>query len=352
LVVVENGTPQPVLAIDLGGTQIRAALVAPDLTLSARRAIPTGAAEGPEKVIARLCGLAAQVLEQATSAGQPPPLGVGISAPGALDPWRGVMVGPPNLPGWVELPLLERVEPALALPTFLERDTNVAMMAEWRHGSAMGARDAIYITVSTGLGGAIVAGGFPIQGLDDTAGEIGHLTIDPDGPLCGDGMPGHAEAIGSGAAIARAGRSLLERGEAPILAKLTASGRPVDAAAVAAAADAGDLACQAVYDRASEALGALCASLVMTLNPEVIVIGGSIAEHHPVLLDLVRREIDLRAWPGPARRVRIVAPRFAEDVSLVGLLPIVNERINDPAYRRTPPQVAGIGGAAASMEEP
>ena len=337
------------LAIDLGGTQIRAAYVAPDLTLSARHAVPTRASDGPAVTIGRLCDLAADVLEATTAGGHPEPIGIGISAPGSLDPWRGVLVGPPNLPGWVDVPLADPVELALGRPTFLERDTNVAMMAEWRFGSAIGLRDAIYVTVSTGLGGGIVAGGSPIPGPDNTAGEIGHLTIDLDGPPCGDGMPGHAEAIGSGAAIARAGRSLLERHEAPVLAELAADGRPVDAALVAAAADAGDAACRAVMDRAFEAVGALCASLVMTLNPEMIVIGGSIADRRPELLGVVRAQIDRLAWPAAARRVRVVPPRFTDDVSLIGSLPIVNERMNDPAYRR-PPQ-GGSGVPAGSMEE-
>jgi len=347
---VDAPAAQPVLAIDLGGTQIRAAHVAPDLTLSARLAVPTDAQDGPEAVIQRICGLAGEVRELSAALGLPPVGGAGISSPGPLDPWRGIVVSPPNLPGWVEIPLADRVEQALALPTLLERDTNVAMMAEWRFGAARNADDAIYITISTGIGGGIIARGEPLQGSDNTAGEVGHLTIDLDGPLCGDGMPGHAEAIGSGTAIARDGRLLLERGEAPILAKLAATMEVVDAALVAQAADAGDLACQAVYERAYVAVGALCASLVMTLNPQVIVLGGSIASHRPRLFEVARHEIDRRAFPGPARRVRLAPARFGDDVSLIGCLPIVNERLDDPAYRRSS---AGetLAAGATRMEE-
>ena len=348
---MDEGAAPPILAIDLGGTQIRAAHLAPDLTVSVRRAVPTQGDDGPDTVIDRMCDLSAQVLDDARRAGLPAPAGIGISSPGPLDPWRGIVVLPPNLPGWVDVPLVERFERALTLPTFLERDTNVALMAEWRYGAARGAEHAIYITISTGIGGGIVANGRPLQGPDNTAGEIGHTTVELDGPLCGDGMPGHVEAIGSGTAIARDGRSLLERGEAPILAQLAASGRRVDAALVGAAADAGDAACRAIYDRAYVAIGALCASLVMSLNPEVIVIGGSIAEHRPELLEVARREIDRRAFPGPARRVRLVPPRFTDDVSLIGSLPIVAERMGDPAYRRASPQ-GSAGAATTSLEEP
>jgi glucokinase len=361
---VDAGAPQPVLAIDLGGTQIRAAHVAPDLTISLRRAVPTNGVEGPDAVIGRICSTTADVLAEVKRAGLAEPSGIGISSPGPLDPWRGVVALPPNLPGWVDIPLADRVQSQLGLPTFLERDTNVAMMAEWRYGSARNADDAIYITVSTGIGGGIIARGEPLQGPDNTAGEVGHITIDLDGPLCGDGMQGHAEAIGSGTAIARDGRLLVERGESPILAGLAAGGRDVDAALVAAAAEAGDEACRAIYERAYVAVGVLCASLVNALNPQVIVIGGSIAEHHPELREVARREVDNRAFPGPARRVRITSPRFTDDVSLIGSLPLVNERMNDPAYRRDSNQadaaatVADVSqsfervGGPSQLEEP
>ena len=222
----------------------------------------------------------------------------------------------------------------LDLPAFLERDTNVAMMAEWRYGAARDARDAVYVTVSTGVGGGIIANGRPLIGLDGSAGEIGHLTVELDGPDCGDGSPGHVEAIGSGTAIAREGRALLAAGAAPQLAALTGDPAEVTAELVGRAADAGDAACQAVLDRAWMAIGAMCAGLVNVLNPEVIVLGGSIALHRPDLKDAVRREIDRRAFPLPARRVRVELAQHGDDVSLIGLLPIVNDRLQDPAYAK------------------
>lgn len=322
-----------ILAIDLGGTQIRAAHVSPDLTVSCRRAVETRDEEGVEAVIDRICAAARAVLEDARRADLPEPVGIGISSPGPLDPWTGVVVAPPNLAGWRDIPLTSRVEDALGLPTFLERDTNAAVMSEWRYGAAKGADDVIYVTVSTGIGGGIVVDGRPLIGKDGTAGEIGHITVDIDGPLCGDGQPGHAEAIGAGASIAREGRALLARGEAPGLAALAADAE-VDAELVARAADEGDAACQRVLDRAWVAIGAMCAGLVNTLNPEVIVLGGSIGCNRPELPSVIRSEIDRRAFPTPARRVRLEMTKFADDVSLIGLLPIVNERMADPAYAK------------------
>jgi glucokinase len=334
--LVDEAAGQPILAIDLGGTQIRAAYVTPDLHLSSRRAIETNDQEGVDAVVDRICTLAAEARADARATGLPAPAGLGISSPGPLDPWRGVVVAPPNLAGWHDVPLVERVEAVLDLPTFLERDTNVAVMAEWRHGAAREAHNVIYITVSTGIGGGIVVDDRPLIGPDGTAGEVGHVTVELDGPLCGDGSPGHAEAIGSGTAIAREGRALLEQDRAPRLAAIFAASGADELGAehVARAADEGDAACQAVLDRAWVAIGALCSSLVNLLNPEVIVIGGSIAVHRPELFDVVRREIGRRSFATPARRVRVVPAEHGDDVSLIGLLPIVNERLHDPAYRR------------------
>ncbi|HEY7332432.1 MAG TPA: ROK family protein [Candidatus Limnocylindria bacterium] len=340
---MDEAAEQPILAIDLGGTRIRAAYVSPDLDVACRRAVDTRDGDGVEAVVDRICRLAVDTRDDAGRAGLPDAIGVGISSPGPLDPWRGVVVAPPNLAGWRDVPLAAAVAEATGLPTFLERDTNVAVMAEWRHGAGRGARHVIYVTVSTGIGGGIVIDGRPLIGLDGTAGEIGHITVELDGPLCGDGAPGHAEAIGSGTAIGREGRALLAAGTAPILARLAAEaaaapGAPVDpedlvdAALVARAADEGDAACQAILARAWTAVGAMCASLVNVFNPEVIVVGGAIAVHRPELLGVVRDEIDRRAFATPARRVRVVLSEHRDDVSLIGSLPIVNERLHDPAY--------------------
>jgi glucokinase len=328
---VDEAAEQPILAIDLGGTRIRAAYVSPTLTVSCRLVVETLDHEGVAAVVERLNRLATAALAQARNQRLPEPIGVGISSPGPLDPWRGVVVAPPNLAGWRDVPLTASVESVVGLPAFLERDTNVAVMAEWRHGAARGASTVVYVTVSTGVGGGIVVDGRPLTGLDGTAGEIGHLTVELEGPPCGDSSPGHVEALGSGTAIAREGRRLLAGGAA---ASEPDGDDVVDAELVARAADQGDAACQAVLARAWTAIGAMCAGLVNVFNPEVIVVGGAIAVHRPELFGVIRDEIALRAFATPARRVRVVLAEHGDDVSLIGSLPIVNERHGDPAYRR------------------
>ena len=329
---VDRLIERPVLAVDLGGTQIRAALITPDRSVHFRHAEPTRDEEGVAVVIDRICAVVAKVRDEAAEAGLPAPIGAGIAAPGPLDPHRGVVLNPPNLRGWDEVPLADLVGRRVELPTILERDTNVAVMAEWRYGAARGTSDAVYVTVSTGIGGGIVSGGRPLTGRDGLAGEVGHLVVDIDGPVCGCGGIGHVEAIASGTAIEREARALLVEGRAPGLARLVADRTTVDTALVGRAAADGDAEADALLMRAWVAIGALCASLVNLLDPEVIVIGGGIAEHQPRLFDVARRELDRRVLPALAGRTRIVPAALGGDVSLVGLLPIVNDRIGDPAH--------------------
>jgi len=333
LAVVESAAERPVLAVDLGGTQIRAALITPDLVVHARRAVLTESEEGIDAVLGRIADLAAAVRADAAGAGLPSPIGISISSPGPLDPWNGVVVLAPNLVGWRDVVVAPRIAEALGLPAFLEKDTNVAIMGEWRYGAARGTRDAVYITVSTGIGGAIISDSRPIIGRHGGAGEVGHVTVELDGPVCGCGGVGHVEAIASGAGIARLARELLDGGasDSP-LARLADEGTEIDAALVAKAAQEGDEGCIALLERAWVAIGALCASLANLLDPEVIVIGGSIAEHHPHLFDVIGREMQRRAFPMLLERVRIVPAALGADVSLIGGLPIVNDRLDDPAY--------------------
>ncbi|MCV0404255.1 MAG: ROK family protein [Chloroflexi bacterium] len=321
-----------VLAIDLGGTQIRAALITPDQVVHARRAVPTADEEGVTAVVGRICELAAAVRDEARREGLPEPTAIGISAPGPLDPWRGVVVAPPNLAGWHDVPLARTVGDALELPTFLDRDTNVAVRAEWLFGAARGAGTAIYITVSTGIGGGFIIDGHPVLGPDGIAGEVGHIVADLDGPRCGCGRTGHIEAIASGTALAREASLLVDREPAGRLASLVTGDEEVDAELLARAADDGDASAADILAHAWTALGAVCASLVNILNPDVIVIGGSIAEHRPALFDAVRHQIDRLAFDVPASRVRVAPAELKDDVSLIGLPPIVAERWSDPAF--------------------
>lgn len=204
-----------VLALDLGGTQIRAAVVRADGSRIGRAASATPVSSGPAAIVAACISTLQQARDAARiedAAAVVRLVGVGISAPGPIDPWRGIAVEPANLgPNFPGTDLAGPISAALNLPTLLEHDTKVAILGERAFGAGRGVDDLLYITISTGLGGAVISGGRLYTGPDDTGIEIGHAPITLDGPRCTCGGIGHLEAHASGVALARTGRGCCER---------------------------------------------------------------------------------------------------------------------------------------------
>jgi glucokinase len=320
----------PVLALDLGASRIRAAVVAPDGRVLVRREGRTPGPDGPDAVISACI----HHLREARAAAGPDVAatlaGVGLSAPGPVDPRAGTLVEPPNIgPGFVDVPFAGPIGAALGLPAALERDTNVAALAELSFGAARGCRDFLYLTVSTGFGGAIVIGGRLHGGPDGVAGELGHLTVDLDGPPCGCGGRGHIEAICSGSGIARLATEAALAGRSTTLAARLAARvpDPLEGRDVAEAADAGDAEATAILERARAAFAALVVGLVNALAPERIVVGGGLAEGQGErLLGPAREAVRTTAFRIPRERVRIVAAALGDDVGLVGAVPLLGLR--------------------------
>jgi glucokinase len=322
-----------VLALDLGATQIRAAAVTSDGAVHERRQTATATWHGPEAVVTaciRTLESVRSAFQEAEPAVAGRLIGIGIAAPGPVDPFRGVVVDPPNMgPGFRDIPLAERVAASLGLPTVLDRDTQVAAMAEAAHGAARGCSDFLYITVSTGIGGAIVSGGHLLRGPDGAAGELGHVLIDREGPRCGCGARGHLEAIAAGVAIAGAARAAVARGESPSLAALISEHGPAFGARhVAAAEEAGDAAAAAIMADARDAFAQGCVSLVDTFNPERIVVGGSLARGQgDRWLNPAREVVRRYAFRVAGQRVSIVPAELGDDVGLVGGYQLVRSRL-------------------------
>lgn len=234
---------------------------------------------------------------------------VGVAAPGPLDHRTGVVHEAPNLSGFRDVPLAADLRRLLGVPVFVDRDTVVAAIAESLSGAARGASDFVYVTISTGIGGAIVIEGKLVRGVAGTAGEIGHWPVDLDGPRCGCGAAGCIESVASGSAIARAFGA-------------------ESAGATFTAARGGDERARAVLDRAARALGDLAVGTVNLLNPALIVVGGGVAENEPeFVLGAMREAVGRRAFAVPARAVRIVPAALGDDVGLVGALLVARERL-------------------------
>ena len=326
-----------VLGLDIGGTQIRAAAVLSDGSRLGRIALPTPVGVGPraEGDIYSACErLLRDVLGQLPAPVRGRVVGVGISSVGPVDPWRGVVVDPPNVPALRDSPLADELEARLGLPAYLERDTNVAALAEHWLGAARGCADFLYVTVSTGLGGAIFHEDRLVLGPDGTAGELGHVTLVlGDGPECGCGGTGHLEGIASGSGLARQAQSRLAASASDFLAE-RAGRAPLTGRDVAEGEQAGDAVCAALMERARGAFALACVGWVNAFNPQKIVVGGTLAERQGERwLKPARAAVESSALAVPARRVRIVPAELGEDVGLVGAWPLVVGRHGDPAWR-------------------
>jgi glucokinase len=327
---------RPVLALDVGGTQIRAAVVIHDGTRIARAQDSTPVAKGPGAVLRACAAALKKARDQVPAETRDRIVGVGISSPGPLDPWRGVVLQTPNMgPEFTDVPIVAEIGAALGLPAFLERDTNVAALGEMAFGAARGCADFIYLTVSTGVGGAIVSEGRIFHGPDGTAGELGHTPVSMEG-ICGCGAVGHLEAFIGGAAMARVARQVVADGATGYLAECAAKEGldAIEARDIAEGEDAGDAACHAIMERGRRAFAVACVGFVDGLNPSRIVVGGSISDAQGErLLGPARAEVAATAFRTPRSRVQIVHAELGADVGLAGCHPLVIARLGDPAWR-------------------
>ncbi len=311
---------QFIIGIDLGGTKISTALVDDNGAIRALdyRETHASAAEGPPPVIERMLDAARRVMAD----GKVKPTqvkAVGVGAPGPLDIEAGILISPPNLPGWSRVPLKALIEDGLGIPTFLENDANAAGLGEYRFGAGRGTRHMVYVTVSTGIGGGLILDGKLYHGSSGAAGEIGHTTVKLDGPPCNCGNWGCLEALASGTAIAREGRERVARGVPTLIAEL-AGGDPgrITAKLVADAAGRGDAVARQILAEAMEYLGIGIANLINLFDPELVVIGGGLTNIGERLFESVRRVVAERAYVAKAHPVRIVPAELGDNVGVLG----------------------------------
>jgi len=323
-----------VLGLDLGGTQIRAAAILPGGERLVRRAVATPLTAGPEAIYAACADLLHGVSDELPADVRNRLLAVGISSMGPVDPWRGLVVDPPNVVALRDAPLADEMEERVGLPAYLERDTNVAALAEHWLGAARGCRDFLYVTVSTGLGGSIYRDGGLLLGPDGTAGEIGHVPLLPGvGPLCGCGGIGHLEAISSGSGLANQARAELAAGGSEFLSSRATAGA-ITGRDVAEGELAGDAVCTLLMERARRAFAIACVGWVNAFNPELIVVGGTVAASQGERwLAPAREAVSATGFAAPANRVRIVPAELGNDGGLVGARTLVEGRFGDLTWR-------------------
>ena len=311
-----------VVAIDLGGTNLRAAVVATDGAISHHRSIPTDSEQGPENIVGRLVGL---IDEVATAAGLGPDAPTGVAVPGPLDPHRGIVYFMPNLKGWRDFPLGDALRSRTARPIRLGNDGNCAALGEARFGAGVGVDDLIYFALGTGVGGGIISGGRLIDGPHGLSGEVGHVVVALDGPRCHCGSIGCLEAYVAGWAISRDAELVATTTDGERL-RLVAAGDPLNATLVAAAAAAGDPAALAILERAGRALGAAIGALVNLFNPALVVVGGGVGTIGEALLAPARRGLADHSFPTARARMDLVSSVLGDDTALLGAAALAFDR--------------------------
>jgi glucokinase len=304
-----------VIAVDLGGTQIRVGLSNLEGNFLRRMACPTEASQGQEAVLRRLV---ARIQEVRQGFPDEDLVGVGIGSPGPVDALAGLIISPPNLPGWEQVPLRDLVEQRTSLPVRLANDANAAALGEWAFGKGRGRQNVVYVTISTGVGGGVITEGRLLLGHRGLAAEVGHMTLQPDGPRCNCGNYGCWEALASGTAIAREGAEVVRAGRSPLLAEMCENEPDrVDARMVGEAAEQGDSEARKIIELAGYYSGIGVANLIHLYSPEIVLIGGGVARQGPLLLDPLRQVVLERVMP-PYRGVPIEPAALEADVGLLG----------------------------------
>jgi glucokinase len=297
-----------VIGIDLGATKIRLGLVSPQDDITAARQIPTSAHEGVGAVVERI---ATEISELAQALpGDARIAAVGICSPGPVDHVSGMLLDPPNLQGLHHTPLRDLLAARCGLPVVIEHDAKAAALGDFYFGAGKGARDMIFVVVGTGVGCAMIFDGRLFRGGHNTAGEVGHTTIDYQGELCHCGSRGCAETFMSGPSLARRYQRLLAAANRPLV-ELTGGD-------VARAASEGDRLALRVMQEAGRALGAAVATLAMITDVDLYVIGGSVAKAGDLLLAPAREAAPHYSFASVASRIRILPTALHDDGPLLG----------------------------------
>jgi glucokinase len=311
-----------VVGVDLGGTQIRALRTDLEGNKIQRAQQPTQAEQGADQVIQRMYVTVAQVME---GVDREQILGIGIGAPGPIDR-SGKVHDPPNLPGWDSTQsLAEIIENEFDVPTWAGNDANLGALGEWRFGSGKGLENLVYLTISTGIGGGIISEGKLLTGWRGFAAEVGHQTLDPEGPLCGCGRPGHLEALASGTALARDAQEALHAGKPSGMVGMAHAISDITAKTVTSAASLGDELAIELLERAAFYIGLGLVNLMHILEPEAILLGGGVSQAGDLLLDPVRRTIKERVMSEVYNQVKVELASLGDDVGLYGAIALVLE---------------------------
>ncbi len=309
------------IGIDMGGTNLRAGIVEVETgSVIALQSIPTLAREGHDAVMERIAGLIHSLIE---SAGVPRSdiHGVGIGVPGVLDIERGVVLFLPNLLGnWPNVPLSATVAARTGLPVVLLNDVRAITYGEYKFGAGRGVDTMACFAIGTGIGGGLVVNGQLHLGIGGTGGELGHQTIDLNGPVCGCGNRGCLEAFASGPAIAAMGVKAVVQGLTTNIGELASYDlNKITPDLICEAARQGDAVAKEIYDRAGNYIGIAISNVLVCVGPRKVVLAGGVAAAGDLLFEPIRRTVKERVTVMPADRVEIVRASLEGNAGVIGV---------------------------------
>jgi glucokinase len=303
------------LVADIGGTQIRAALFPIDQSTPRKIVKTTTQGEG-KTPLQRLLDIIASIWpkdERVTA--------VAVAAPGPLDPFEGIVFEAPNIPGWINMPLKKHLQDRFNTPVAVGNDANLAALGEWRFGAGQGHHHVVYITVSTGIGGGVIIDDRLLLGSRGLAGELGHITVIPEGPLCACGQRGHLESVASGTAIARWVEEELSQGVPSILADKI----PLSAREVSIAANKNDPLAVAALAQAGNYLGVAIADYLHIFNPTAVIIGGGVSRSGSHLMKPLKIALHEHILcPQYLDNLVLTTTTLGDDVGLMGALALAH----------------------------
>ncbi len=305
------------IGIDIGGTNVKLGLVDEKGSVLLNDTFLTKSASSKSQLLDKLVGHI-EMLRAEANHRKLKLVGIGIGAPGAIDVEHGFVYFFPNIPGWENTPLKKILEKKLKLPVFVDNDANAMALGEFYFGAGKNVKHMIALTLGTGVGGGLVLDGKLFHGPAFSAAEIGHMVVDPDGPVCGCGNRGCIETfVGNGYFVKEVKRKL-DSGEKSVLTRWLQEGKELSPKLVQEAARAGDRFAKEQWEITGERLGTFLAGLVNLLNPEKIVIGGGVALGGDLVLEPIRKAIKKKAFPIAARFVKVLPAVLSNDAGLVG----------------------------------
>lgn len=306
-----------IAAVDIGASSIDVALTTLDSEMVAHRDEPTDVRFGPQPVLDRVKEILADLLAE-HAIGPQDVLAIGIGVPGPVEQASGLLTAPPIMPGWDRFPIRDAFAGEYAAPVFVDNDVNIMALGENWGGVSQGVGNTIFVKVGTGIGSGILIGGSIHRGAQGSAGDFGHICVDPNGPVCSCGNLGCLEAMAAAPAIVRQAEECARQGDSQFLAKLLAEKGELTTRDVREAARLSDYCAITIIRRSGSLIGQTLAAAVNVLNPSMIVIGGGVSHIGNTLLAEIRSSVYQRSLPLATRDLPVVMSELDEDAGVIG----------------------------------